>query len=56
VLATFGLAPDTAMDGEPLPIVAASDPEPYAAFDPTDRVRTDDAEVEGHLSDLGYLE
>jgi predicted AlkP superfamily phosphohydrolase/phosphomutase len=56
VLATFGLAPDTAMDGDPLPVVSAPDADSYPAFDPADRVRTDSSGVENRLSDLGYLE
>lgn len=56
VLATFGLAPDAVMDGDPLAPVEASQPQSYPAFDPKDRVRTDDGGVERRLSDLGYLE
>ncbi len=56
VLATFGLAVDATMDGDPLPIVQPTGRTEYPAFEPTATVETNDEAVEQRLTDLGYLE
>ena len=56
ILATFGLAVDATMDGDPLPIVPPTGRTEYPAFEPSATVETDDEAVEQRLSDLGYLE
>ncbi len=56
ILASFGLEVDREMDGDPLAVVSPTGRRPYPPYNPTQRVRTDDAEVEQRLADLGYLE
>jgi len=56
VLATFGLAVDYMMDGDPLPVVPPTGRTEYPAFEPAAAVATDDQAVEQRLADLGYLE
>jgi predicted AlkP superfamily phosphohydrolase/phosphomutase len=56
VLATFGVAGSTRMDGTPLSFVDAPTPRAYPDFNARDtRSKTSD-EVAQHLANLGYLE
>jgi predicted AlkP superfamily phosphohydrolase/phosphomutase len=56
VLATLSLPRAERMDGAVLPVVESTGEEAYSATDRGERVATDDAAVEGRLSDLGYIE
>ena len=56
VLASFGLAVDATMDGDPLPVVSPTGRTEYPPFEPSATVETNDETVEQRLSDLGYLE
>ncbi|KAB1185120.1 MULTISPECIES: alkaline phosphatase family protein [Haloferax] len=56
ILATYGLPHDEQMDGEPLPVVSGVAPTSYPTFEPVERVKTNDTEVEDRLANLGYLE
>ena len=56
VLAAFGLPVGEHMDGAVLACVDHPGTDSYPAFDADDATTTDDARVEEHLSDLGYLE
>ena len=56
ILASFGLAVDATMDGDPLPVVSPTGRTEYPAFEPNQAVETDDDAVEQRLTDLGYLE
>lgn len=56
ILATFGLAVDATMDGDPLPVVPPTGRTEYPAFEPSATVETNDEAVEQRLADLGYLE
>ncbi len=55
ICSIFDVPIDTAMDGEVLPIVDASERQRYPRYDPEPVVATDDGGVEDRLSDLGYL-
>lgn len=56
VLATFGLPTGKRMDGTPLPVVESMGMTDYPTFDPEEAVKTDTADVEQRLVDLGYLD
>ncbi|WP_232688725.1 alkaline phosphatase family protein [Halobacterium zhouii] len=56
VLAAFGLPVADHMDGSVLPGFDHPGTDTYPAFDAADAAATDDARVEEHLSNLGYLE
>ncbi|MFC4438919.1 MULTISPECIES: alkaline phosphatase family protein [Natrialbaceae] len=56
VLATLGIAPAEAMDGDALPAIDAPEPRSYPPYAPRDQTATEDEDVVRRLSDLGYLE
>jgi predicted AlkP superfamily phosphohydrolase/phosphomutase len=56
VLATFDIPADVAMDGKTLPIVESVGEQKYPAFEPDDRLQTENRAIEERLSDLGYID
>lgn len=57
VLATFDVPPTDRMDGSPLPVVDALDPEPHTEYDRSIGEDTEDREqVEKRLAELGYID
>ena len=55
ILASLGIAPSDRMDGDVLPVTSRVPSTSYPSYDATDATAVD-ADVEGRLTDLGYLE
>lgn len=56
VLSTMGVPVSDRMDGAPMPCVEPTSQTAYPEYEHGTTTRTDDAAVEQHLADLGYLE
>jgi arylsulfatase A-like enzyme len=56
VLSTLDVPPSTRMDGRPLPLVEPVESQSYPEFDAREICAADDATVQQHLANLGYLE